>query len=130
MMLVTRLSKIKGHRIFREFAWQAALPDFARFNLIYGWNGAGKTTLSNLFRHLQEKRAVDEGEVQFRIGDRTVGQNDIPTAVLPQVRVFNRDTLNRSIFEVANGSLPPVYFPGRRQRRETIADRTPEGSVC
>ena len=110
-MKITRITKIK-HRIFRDFTWPAGLPDFARFNLIYGWNGSGKTTLSGLFTHLQSKQAITEGEVQFRIDDRLVNQADIPGAVLPQVRVFNRDTVKRSIFESAKESLPPVYYLG------------------
>ncbi|WP_084197124.1 AAA family ATPase [Solimonas soli] len=46
-MKITRFQTIRDYRIFRNFLWPATgLPDFARFNLIYGWNGAGKTTLS------------------------------------------------------------------------------------
>jgi wobble nucleotide-excising tRNase len=111
-MLITRLSSAKEHRIFRDFTWPAELPDFSQFNLIYGWNGTGKTTLSNLFRHLQEKRAITEGEVQFRVDDRQVFGSDLVTTALPNIRVFNRNTVDRSIFEVPNGELPPIYFFG------------------
>lgn len=111
-MKITRLSRMRGYRIYRDFTWPNNLPDFSRFNLIYGWNGAGKTTLSNLFRHLQEKKAVTEGEVRIRIDGNDVSGADIGSAVLPQIRVFNRDTINRSIFEQPNQSLPPVYFLG------------------
>lgn len=111
-MKITRLAKIKQHRIFEDFTWPAGLPDFVRFNLIYGWNGTGKTTLSNLFHHLQSKQTVTEGEVQFRIDDRLVNHSELSDAVLPQVRVFNRDTVKRSIFEIAHEKLPPVYYLG------------------
>lgn len=113
-MKITRFQKIKQHRIFRDFAWPGAgLPDFARFNLIYGWNGAGKTTLSNLFRHLQRREAVVEGEVGVALNDgRTVPGTEFPTAALPNIRVFNRDTVDRSIFEVPGKELPPVYYLG------------------
>jgi len=111
-MKINRLVKVKNHRIFRNFSWPTDLPDFSRFNLIYGWNGAGKTTLSNLFRHLQNKESVIEGELQFKIDARLVSQAEIPTAELPKIRVFNRDTVKRSIFEVAHENLPPVYYFG------------------
>lgn len=113
-MLITRIQKIKQHRIFRDFSWPASgLPDFGRYNLIYGWNGVGKTTLSNLFRHLQDKSAIEDGEVSFVInGDRIVTDSDISTAILPQVRVFNRDSIDRNIFEVEGKELPPVFYLG------------------
>lgn len=113
-MKITRFQKIKQHRIFRDFSWPGtSLPDFARFNLIYGWNGAGKTTLSNLFRHLQRRDVLVEGEVGVAIDDgRTVLGTEFPTAALPNIRVFNRDTVDRSIFEVPGKELPPVYYLG------------------
>lgn len=113
-MLITRIQKIKQHRIFRDFSWPASgLPDFGRYNLIYGWNGVGKTILSNLFRHLQDKSAITDGEVTFVVdGNRAVNASEIPTATLPQVRVFNRDTIDRNIFEVEGKELPPVFYLG------------------
>ncbi|WP_316248454.1 AAA family ATPase [Burkholderia arboris] len=41
-MAIVRIQKLQGYRIFRDFTWDG-LPDFGRYNLIYGWNGAGKT---------------------------------------------------------------------------------------
>lgn len=111
-MKINRLVKVKNHRIFRDFSWPTDLPDFSRFNLIYGWNGAGKTTLSNLFRLLQNKDPATEGELQLKIDARIVSYADFPTAELPKIRVFNRDTVKRSIFEVAHENLPPVYYLG------------------
>ncbi|MFA7269895.1 MAG: AAA family ATPase [Sterolibacterium sp.] len=112
-MQITRFQRIRNHRIFRDFSWPATgLPDFGKFNLIYGWNGSGKTTLSNLFRHLQNRTAVDEGEVTVVVDGRSVTQDAIPTAALPQVRVFNRDAVNRNVFELAGEELPPVYYLG------------------
>ena len=68
------------------------------FIVIYGWNGTGKTTLSSLFEHLQEKRAISEGEVEFELdsGNRITG-GDIAAANVPPVRVFNRNFVARTI---------------------------------
>jgi len=49
-MLIKRVNKIKNFGIFKDFNWDAAVPDFNVFNLTYGWNYSGKTTLSRVFR--------------------------------------------------------------------------------
>ena len=66
-MMLSRITKIKGHRVFRDFVWPNELPGFSQFNVIYGWNGSGKTTLSPLLANLQEKRVVSEGTVEFEL---------------------------------------------------------------
>ncbi|MCA1325144.1 AAA family ATPase [Herbaspirillum sp. alder98] len=114
-MKLERLGKIHKHRIFKNFSWANSLADFARFNLIYGWNGTGKTTLSGLFNALQLRSTVHEGDVEFVFNGQTVLGENLTTAPIPQVRVFNRDTVARSIFELAgdpSSKLPPVYVFG------------------
>lgn len=113
-MKITRIQCIRNHRIFRDFTWPNTLPDFVTFNLIYGWNGSGKTTLSNLFHHLQTKQPLNstDGEIDFRIDGNSVTGSVIPVAALPQVKVFNRDAVDRNVFEAPNSTLPPVYFIG------------------
>lgn len=125
-MKVTRIQRIRDHRIFRDFTWPNGLPDFGSFNLIYGWNRSGKTTLSNLFRYLQEKQLISqiEGDVEFWIDGNPVSGSAIATAALPQVRVFNRDSVDRNVFEAPNQQLPPVYFLGEdsveKQKRVVV----------
>lgn len=112
-MKLDRFEKIKNYRIFCDYSWGATLPDFAKFNLLYGWNGSGKTTLSNLFRHLQDKSPISEGDVRFKIAGKIINGTEISSATIAKVRVFNRDTIDRNIFEVPNHELPPVYYVGR-----------------
>jgi wobble nucleotide-excising tRNase len=113
-MKITRIKRIKAYRNFRDFDWPIGLPNFGSFNLIYGWNGSGKTTLSTLLYCLQKKEsiALTEGEVQFQIDDSLIVGSAISTATLPAVRVFNRNSVDRNVFEVPNQQLPPVYFLG------------------
>lgn len=111
-MRIQKISRIHNHRLFQNFAWPNSLPEFAKYNLIYGWNGSGKTTISSLFRNLQERKAIEEGTVEFLVGDGIVGGRDIPTAQLPTIRVFNRDFIGRNVFEVAKEQLPPIYVIG------------------
>jgi wobble nucleotide-excising tRNase len=119
---ITRLQKAKDYRIFRDFAWPASgLPDFARFNVIYGWNGAGKSSLSNIFRHMQQKAALTEGQIEVVVDQTRVAGGDFATAAVPGVRTFNRDTVDRNVFETPNQQFPPVFFLGEdsveKQRR-------------
>ena len=112
-MKITRISRIRGYRLFRDYSWPAdGLPDFGRYNLIFGWNGTGKTTLSGLFSYLQKKQPVTEGDVQFLIDKNAVNGGNLDTATLPPVRVFNRDTVNRVVFENPAHELPPIYVLG------------------
>lgn len=112
-MKITRISRIRGYRLFRDYSWPVdGLPDFGRYNLIFGWNGTGKTTLSGLFSYLQKKQPVTEGDVQFLIDANAVNGGDLDTAALPPVRVFNRDTVNRVVFENPAHELPPIYVLG------------------
>ncbi|HWO02653.1 MAG TPA: AAA family ATPase, partial [Blastocatellia bacterium] len=110
-MKVTRIGKIRGHRLFRDFAWPADLEPFAQFNLIYGWNGSGKTTLSSLFRHLETRSAVAEGDVEFEIDSVIVAGNTLATARVPAVRVFNRDVIASTIFATGQ-QMDPIYYLG------------------
>jgi len=112
-MKITRLQRLRGYRIFRDFSWpNAGLPDFARFNVIYGWNGSGKTSLSNLFRQIQRKERVTEGDVEILVDETRVSGSTFDMAALPAVRVFNRDTVSRNIFDMPNQQFPPVFFLG------------------
>ncbi|MDP1919120.1 MAG: AAA family ATPase [Myxococcales bacterium] len=111
-MKLTRITKIRGHRVFRDFAWPTELHAFAQFNLIYGWNGCGKTTLSSLLSHLQRREALAEGQVEFEFDSSAkVTGTALSTAALPDVRVFNRDFINTTIQAVGSG-LAPIYFLG------------------
>ena len=113
-MRISRLPKIKEYRVFRDFTWPDDLHDFARFNVIYGWNGSGKTTLSSLFEHIQDKRAVSNGDVVFALDDgRNVPGGRIPDESLPQVRVFNRDFVARTIEAIGESNVAPIYYLGK-----------------
>jgi wobble nucleotide-excising tRNase len=98
--------------MFRDFAWPSDLPAFGRFNLIYGWNGTGKTTLAALFRNLQDKTAVAAGEVVFEVDDQPVKGAEIPSAVLPPVRVFNRDSVAATVL-ASEREIAPIYYLGQ-----------------
>ncbi|GAB7545545.1 ATP-binding protein [Cupriavidus sp. 8B] len=110
-MTIKQITKLQGYRIFRNFKWDG-LPDFGRYNLIYGWNGAGKTSLSTLFRFLQRREAPDANAVELLLEGGVLKGTDFDSATAPPIRVFNRDFVDRNVFEVPGHELPPVFYLG------------------
>src|SRR6266404_3840248 len=110
--MITRVNKISKHRVFESFSWPSDLPDFGRFNLIYGWNGSGKTTLSNLFRYLEKKESISEGTVDFHIDGQACSGSSLSTRSLPRIRVFNQDYREDSVFATTR-QLKPIFFLGK-----------------
>lgn len=127
-MRISRLSKIKNYRVFRNFVWPNELPAFAQFNVIYGWNGTGKTTLSSLFAHLQDGRAIPQGDVEFELDSSTKCSGaDIPNSNVPRVRVFNRDFVAKTIESIGQSKVAPIYFLGEEsieQQKQVEALKT------
>jgi wobble nucleotide-excising tRNase len=109
---VRRLQRARDYRIFRDFTWPVGLDEFARFNVVYGWNGAGKTALSNVFRQMERRLPLEGGQVEVLVDETRVLGADFSIAALPQVRTFNRDTVDRSVFEASAQQFPPVFFLG------------------
>lgn len=108
---IKQISKLEGYRIFKNFKWDG-LPDFGRYNLIYGWNGAGKTSLSTLFRFLQRGETPDAASVELLFERGVLKGTDFGSATAPPIRVFNRDFVDRNVFEVPGHELPPVFYLG------------------
>ena len=103
---------MKHPGVLRDFTWPADLPEFGRYNLVYGWNGSGKTTLSRLFRHLELRSVPRNGQATLAIDGVELRSQDFPSAAVP-VRVFNRDFVNESVFPVNGGDVPPIFVVGK-----------------
>jgi wobble nucleotide-excising tRNase len=109
-MKLTRITRLR-HRVFRDFAWPSTLPDFGRFNVVYGWNGSGKTTLSSLLSLIEKKTPLGDGEIELLFdGTTKVTGAHFDTARLPAVRVFNRDFIAATL--ASTGGIAPIYFLG------------------
>jgi len=117
--MINKISKLKNFGIFHNFSWRAELPEFKRFNLIYGWNRSGKTTISRVFASCEKKCVYDterfkqypeNGEFEIKASDnRTIRNTDVATSSLP-VKVFNKDFIDKNIsFDPLNSSNPIVY---------------------
>ncbi len=111
--MIEKIKKIKNFGVFDNYQAPADLPDFKKYNLIYGWNASGKTTLSRLFRCLElQAPHNDFSEADFQL--QTDG-GIINRANLPQnfnIRVFNRDFIDENVFTQENASRP-IYYLGK-----------------
>lgn len=116
-----KVSKLKKFGIFRDFSWGASTPDFARFNLIYGWNKSGKTTFSRAFVAC-EKKTTDfinyprdkDGNIIGEFEIKTNGSSAITQlncqSCTRQIKVFNKDFIEDNVsFDPTNPSKPIVY---------------------
>ena len=111
MKCIERISQLRNCGIFRNFSWSSSLPDFGRFNLIYGWNGTGKTTLSRLFRDLEHSQKPELGEVVLNVDGDVISNGEFSEADL-EIRVFNRDFIAANVFPQAGGDIQPVFVLG------------------
>ncbi|HEX4005285.1 MAG TPA: AAA family ATPase [Acidobacteriaceae bacterium] len=132
-MKVTSIPKISGYRIFRSFTWNLPLEDFRRYNLIFGPNASGKTTLSCLFRLMEQKGALSpsDGVATFAFDGTNINASEFDQRPLPNVRVFNRDTAKRSVFEDMSGELPPVFYFGEdtAEKQKEIAEKRKQAAT-
>ena len=81
--------------------------------MIYGWNGSGKTTISALFENLQDREPVSIGEAEFTLNNQTtISGAEIPDAVIPSVRVFNRDFVAKTVKAIGESNVQPIYYLG------------------
>ena len=119
MAMISKISSLKKFGIFRDFSWNKDLPEFKKFNLIYGWNRSGKTTLSRVFASCEKKCVYDEdefkeypegGEFELTTNEGiAVKDTDVDTNGLP-IRVFNRDFIDKNIsFDPKDPCNPIVY---------------------
>jgi len=116
MVIITRIGRLRDYGVFRDFRWPSDLPEFGRYNLIYGWNGTGKTMLSRLFQAVEEKEEPFTGQVTMLVSGRDVKNEEFPE-VSVAVRVFNRDFVEKTVFP-AGGDVAPIYFVLGKQNVE------------
>lgn len=117
--MIKNISELKEFGIFYDFSWKE-LPEFKKFNLIYGWNRSGKTTVSRVFASCEKKCVYDKdkfkqypenGEFEIKTSDGTTIKNiDVASNNLP-IKVFNQDFIDDNIsFNTSNSCKPIVYI--------------------
>ena len=120
MNSISRIVKIKDCPSFVDFRPGADLPEFKKYNLIYGWNGSGKTSFSRVLRsfELAENYYAHpeiSPEFEFKLNNgNSIDQNDL--TVFPNIRVFNKDFINESVF--GTGGPKPIFFLGKESKED------------
>lgn len=118
--ILKHIKSIKGFGIFSDYSHYADLPDFARYNLIYGWNGTGKTTLTRLLRCFEKEEIYPD----FAAGTFSIERADAGMAALTnagldafsgRLKVFNRDFIeeNLDLDIKRDGKAKPVAHVGK-----------------
>lgn len=113
--MITKAPKLRNFGIFQDFIWKDDIPEFKRFNLIYGWNRSGKTTMSRCFSACEKQsisfnRYPNNGEFELKLDNGLdVKNGDVINCNMP-IKVFNTDFIEDNIaFDPSNACSAIVY---------------------
>ncbi|WP_285303917.1 AAA family ATPase [Stenotrophomonas maltophilia group sp. Smal17] len=93
----------------------SAAPDFARYNLIYGWNASGKTTLSRVFGLLNGPTisGLPAGaHVRVSVGQGVLDSRKEQDRGQVPVRIFNRDFIDANLQQADYTHAPALFIVG------------------
>lgn len=113
--MIKKLLEIKNLGIFSNYRWDSNMPDFGRFNLIYGWNGSGKTTLSELFSAFENGGLGDYPDLKFKI-ETIDGEYTEGSSYSKKIRVFNEKYISRNI-DIISSKANPIYILGEENKK-------------
>ena len=112
--MIKKFTQIKNLGLFGNFSWDANMPEFKRFNVIYGWNGSGKTTLSELFAALNSGSNENFPNLKYKmLSDE--GELDHTTPYPRNIRVFNEHYVTQNI-DLDNCSATPIFILGKENK--------------
>ncbi len=95
------------------------LPDFCRYNLIYGWNASGKTTLSRFFRLMERPEGAKfppEAYAKFRTARSAIDTRNEQDRTQCSVRVFNSDFVEDNL-QRGHTSAAALFIVGNENIR-------------
>lgn len=120
--MLTSLKAIENLGVFSKYAAAKDLPEFQRFNVIYGDNGSGKTTLSRLLGTLPFGNHPEYPDLKYSVitqsGALTNGKS-YPR----KVRVFNADYVEANVGQ-CEGHIPHILIIGEDNKAlaQEVAD--------
>jgi len=113
--MIKKIKKIKNlGLVFSNYRWDSSLPDFARYNIVYGWNRSGKTTLSNLFSALETGQLKGKENLEYEISTEEKSFKE-KESFESKIRVFNQHYIAENI-ELSGCTAKPVYILGEENK--------------
>lgn len=112
--MLKRIKSIRNYGVFRDFTPSSGLPDFKKYNLIYGPNGSGKTTVTRIINDLgiPNEELKKGAEFSFETDDGTfTNKKPYPG----KIRVFNTDYVQSNIGEI-EGTLNHILIVGEKNK--------------
>jgi len=118
--MIKHIIKIKNCPSFIDFKPASDLPEFTRYNLIYGWNGSGKTCFSRVLRSFEVGKNYYEhperqAEFEFKL-DNGMSINHKDLNAFKNIRVFNKDFIDENVFGI--GGPKPIFFLGKEKKED------------
>lgn len=112
--MIKKILKLKNLGIFIDYKCDPNLPEFKRYNLIYGWNGSGKTTLSQLFTSLETGKSETFPNLEYKI-QTADGDLTQDTPYNKKIRVFNQEYISDNI-NLLEGKAKPIFILGKENK--------------
>jgi wobble nucleotide-excising tRNase len=108
--MIIKVVKMKGCGIFHDFKWTAGLPEFKKYNLIFGFNGSGKTTLSQAFTTLapQDTTVLPDYDFEVLLDDGIKITNKAMVTLPNLIYVFNCDFVDKHLD--TDGKLDEIVY--------------------
>ena len=113
--MIKKIVEIKNLGIFKHYRCNGSIPEFKRFNIIYGWNGSGKTTLSQLFTAFDGSKLPEHPDIKYKI-ETSDGEYTQERPYNKEIRVFNQDYVSENI-DVLTGKANPIYILGEKNKK-------------
>ena len=101
--MIKKINKIKNlGLVFSDYTWNDnlsdyQLPEFKRYNLIYGWTGSGKTTLSKLFSVIESGDVKNIPNLEYEVEDCENNKYKQGESFNKKIRVFNQDYIKNNL---------------------------------
>ncbi|WP_424946522.1 AAA family ATPase [Candidatus Spongiihabitans sp.] len=110
--MITKINKIKNLGIFKDYSVSNDIPDFKRFNLIYGLNASGKTTFSEIFTMFNGYRLEGFHDVEYKFvaEQQSYSQSELYDK---NIRVFNKRYISENV-DVVEGTANSIIILGKQ----------------
>lgn len=112
LQMIKSIKKLSNCGIFRNFKWDNSVPEFGKYNLLYGLNGSGKSTLSqalSFFSAQTYDKSLGEYDIEIVESSGTNIGNRIHAKKLTNpIYVFNKDFIQRNI--ESEGKLDEIVY--------------------